>query len=106
MNTSDTPIVMEVVTDPEEIARAKAQHARFRRNSDWLQDHIAEVYSQHRGQCICVAGQQLFVAPTAEAAVKLAREAHPEDDGFLMRYIPKEKMERIYAPQWAVAPVR
>jgi hypothetical protein len=97
-----TPLVMYEVTDPEELAKAEAQRKRFRKNSDWLQAHIPEVYSQHRGRCICVAGQELFVADTGPEVVALARKAHPEDDGFLLRYIPKEKMERIYGHLRAV----
>ena len=31
-----SPIVMEEVTDPEELAKARAQRERFDRNSAWL----------------------------------------------------------------------
>jgi hypothetical protein len=91
-----TPLVMIEVTDPEELAKANAQSERFQKNSDWLQAHIPEVYAQHRGKCICVAGQELFVADTAPEVIAMARQAHPEDDGFLLRYIARVKMERIY----------
>jgi len=94
---SDSPLVMFEVTDPEELAKAEAQRKLFRKNSDWLQAHIPEVYSQHRGKCICVAGEELFVADTALEAIAQAKKAHPEDNGYLMRYIHREKMERIYA---------
>lgn len=100
-----TPLVMYEVTDPEELAKVAAQRQRFRNNSDWLQSHIPEVYAQHRGRCICVAGQEFFVADTGPEAVALARQAHPEDDGLLLRYIPKVKMERVYAHSRAVAGV-
>src|SRR5687767_11641781 len=85
------------VTDPAELARAKARRARFDRNSAWLQGHIPEVYSRHRGKCICVAGEEVFVADTPTAAWALGTAAHPEDDGRFIRYIPREKMARIYA---------
>jgi hypothetical protein len=62
-----------------------------------LQAHIPEVYSRYRGKCICVAGEELFVAETPEEVIAMAEAAHPEDDGSLIRYIPKEKMARIYA---------
>lgn len=100
-----TPLVMYEVTDPEEIAKANAQRERFRKNSDWLQEHVPEIYGQHRGKCICVAGQELFVADSGPEVIALARKAHPEDDGLLLRQIPREKMERIYANSRAVAPV-
>lgn len=90
-------IVVEEVTDPDELAKAHAQFERFDRNADWLQAHIPEVYSTHRGKCICVAGQELFVADTPCEVIALAKAAHPEDDGYLVRYIPLEKMARIYA---------
>ncbi len=45
-----TQIVMEEVTDPVELARARAQRERFDRNSAWFQAHAAEVYSRHRGK--------------------------------------------------------
>jgi hypothetical protein len=99
------PIVMEVVTDPTEIAAFRARQERFNRNSDWLQAHAHEVYSRHRGKFICVAGQELFVADTVHEALARAKAAHPEDDGALTRYIPKEKGLRIYAHRRLLAPL-
>src|SRR5437879_1966093 len=89
--------VMYEVTDPVELAKAEELRKKFRKNSDWLQAHIPEVYSQHRGKCICIDGQELFVADTALEVIALAKKAHPEDNGYLMRYIPRGKMARIYA---------
>src|SRR5438128_6789095 len=97
-----TPLVMVEVTDPVEIVKIRAQRERFRKNSDWLQAHVPQVYAQHRGKYICVAGQELFVADTAPQVVAMARKAHPEDDGLLLRHIPREKMERVYAHSGAV----
>src|SRR5262245_22383038 len=85
------PVTMEIVTDPEELARARAQDERFQRNSDWLQAHVPEVYWQHRGRFIGVAGQELFVADTPEEVLALAKAAHPDDDGLLTRYIRRER---------------
>jgi hypothetical protein len=92
-----TEIIMEEVTDPEELDRARRQRERFDLNADWLQQHAAEVYPQHRGKFICIAGQELFVADTAEEVIAQATAAHPEDDGWFTHYIPKEKLARIYA---------
>ena len=97
MKFGQTAVVMEEVTDAEEIARARSQRELFDRNAAWLQGHVSGVYSQHRGKCICVAGEELFVAETAKEAIALARAAHPEDEGWFTRYIPKEKVARIYA---------
>src|SRR5262245_26477044 len=92
-------IVMEEVTDPEELAKARVQDECFERNSAWLQAHVAEVYTRYRGKCICVAGEELFVADTPREVIALADAAHPEDNGKLFRYIPTEKVARVYADQ-------
>ncbi|ETX05001.1 hypothetical protein [Candidatus Entotheonella palauensis] len=97
MVNKPTRITMEKITNPEEIAKAQAQRKRFDRNSAWLQAHITEVYTRYRGKCICVAGQELFAADSPEEVLALATTAHPEDDGRLLRYIPREKIARIYA---------
>jgi hypothetical protein len=98
MTNSEARIVVEEVTDAEENAAARARRERFERNSAWLQSHAAEVYAGHRGKCICVAGEELFVAASPEEVLAQARATHPEDNGsILIRYIPREKMARIYA---------
>jgi hypothetical protein len=88
---------MEEVTDPVELAEARARREQFDRNSAWLETHASEVYSKHRGKCICIAGGELFVADTAREALAKATAAHPEDKGSFVRYIPKQKVPRIYA---------
>jgi len=90
-------ITMEEVTDPEELAKARAQHERFDRNWAWFQAHTSEVYARYRGKCICIAGEELFVADTPEEVLALATAAHPKDDGRFVHYIPREKAARIYA---------
>ena len=97
MKNGEYPIVMEEVTDPIEIAAAKKRRAQFARNAAWLQSHAGEIYPRYRGQCICIAGEELFVAGTPEVAVALAAAAHPEDNGCFVRYIPKEMIPRVYA---------
>ncbi len=92
-----TPLVMYEVTDPEELARANAQRERFAKNLAWLEPRVPQIYAQNRGKYIVVAGQELFVADSITEAIAQARKAHPDDDGFLHRYIPRVKMERIYA---------
>jgi hypothetical protein len=91
------PIIIEEVTDPVELAKARVQWERFDRNTAWLQAHASEIYPNHRGKCICIAGEELFVADTPEEVLALAKAAHPEDDGFFLHYIPREKVARIYA---------
>ena len=97
MGNTQVPLVMEEITDPEELAKARAQRERFDRNTAWLQAHATEIYRIYRGKCICVAGEELFAADTPEQALALAATAHPEDDGSFLRYIPREKIDRVYA---------
>ena len=97
MTEKPAQIVMEEVTDPVELAKARAQRQRFDHNAAWLQAHASEVYPYYRGKYICIAGEELFVADTPEEVLALAKAAHPEDDGFFLHYIPREKVARIYA---------
>lgn len=55
------PVGIEEVTDPVEIAKAQAQRKRDR-SSAWLQAHGPEICARHRGKCVCVAGEETFVA--------------------------------------------
>src|ERR1022692_1207886 len=96
IRNNQTSVFMEEVTDPNELAKAELQDRRFERNWAWFEAHAAEIYAQHRGKCLCIAGQQLFVANTPEEAISLAMAAHPEDDGRFTRYIPLERTFRIY----------
>jgi hypothetical protein len=89
------PITMEVMTDPEQIEKARQMFEHFDRNAAWLQEHAHEVYSQNRGKYFCIAGQELFVADTVDAAIAAARAKHPDDKGYFFRFIPLEKRIRI-----------
>jgi hypothetical protein len=92
-----TTIQMQDVTDVDELAKARMQREQFDRNSVWLQRNIVDIYAKHRGKCICVAGQEVFVADTTGEAIAQATAVHPDDEGWFTRYIPKEKVARIYA---------
>jgi hypothetical protein len=106
MAENESRIVMEEVTDPVQLAEARARRDRFDRNWAWFEAHIPELYEAHRGKCLCVSGEELFVADTPEEVLALARAAHPEDDGRFTLYVPRERMTRIYAHQWRVAALR
>jgi hypothetical protein len=90
-------VLMEEVTDASEIAAAQRQRERFDRNFAWLQAHSQDIYSRHRGSCVCIAGEEPFVADSPEQALALGRAAHPEDNGSFVQYIPREHFARIYA---------
>jgi hypothetical protein len=89
-------IVMEIVTDPEELAKARAQDERFERNLAWFKEHAPEIFRTYRGKTVCIAGQELFVGDTPGEARAKAEAAHPEDDGRFGWTIPRERLERIY----------
>jgi hypothetical protein len=92
-------VIMEEVTDPAELAQARAQRERFDRNWAWFKARATEVYERFRGQCVVIAGEEIFAANEPEAAWVLAKAAHPEDDGGFITYVPHEKMARIYGYQ-------
>ena len=96
MNHSSCIEVLEV-TDENDMANADRRRAQFDRNSAWLQKNISSVYANNRGQCICVAGQEAFAADTAAEAITMATAAHPDEEGWFTRYIPLEKVPRVYA---------
>ena len=96
---------MEIVTDPQENAQARELQRQFVANVAWLEAHAAEVYS-HRGQHICIAGRELFVADSLDDVLAQAAAAHPADQGCYVRYIPREKVPRIYGNQRHLAHLR
>ncbi len=97
MGTQYKKIVMQELTDSGELAKARKLREQFDRNSQWLQSHIADVYTEYRGKCICIAGQEAFIADTIDKAIALATATHPEDEGWFTRYIPLERIARVYA---------
>ena len=93
------PVVMEEVTNLDEINRSRTRRARFDRNWAWFGQRAAEVYRTHRGKIICVAGEQLFAGDTAAEVVAAAEAVHPDVDGRFTLIIPHEPLERVYAAQ-------
>lgn len=87
---------MEEVTDAVELAKFSVRQAQMDRNWAWFEKHAEEIYRAHRGKFLCIAGAELFVGDTSEEVMALAAAAHPEDDGRFTRYIPKERLARIY----------
>ena len=90
-------IVMEEVTDPGELNKARVQDEGFERNFAWFRAHANETFAQNRGKYIGIAGQRLFIADTPDEVFAETKRAYPEDDGRFIHYIPKEKLARIYA---------
>jgi hypothetical protein len=99
-NDLQPKFIIEEVTEPQEIARAKAQDERHRRNSDWLQAHWSDVLPQARGKFLAVAGQEPFIADTPEEAWAWVDATHPEDNGAIVQYVRTDTGPRIYANHW------
>src|SRR5215510_15369926 len=96
MSLNKLKVVIEDVTDPAELAQAQAQRERFDRNWAWFKARATEVYERFRGQCLVIAGEEIFTADEPEAAWALAKAAHPEDDGGFIIYVPCEQAARTY----------
>ena len=73
--TKENPITMEIMTDPVELAKAKVRDELFQRNLSWFQVHAPEIYVAHRGKCICISGEELFVADSPNEVLALAKAA-------------------------------
>jgi hypothetical protein len=99
MSLEKLKVVMEEVIDPAELAQAHAQRERFDRNWAWFKAQAMEIYERFRGQCLVIAGEEIFAAGKPEEAWASAKAAHPEDDGSFIIYVPREKMARIYGYQ-------
>jgi hypothetical protein len=93
------PTILEELTDPQLIARSQAQHERAHQNSDWLQSHWSQLLPRAYAKHVAVAGQEAFIAETAEAALALARAAHPDDDGVFVQYVLPPQGPRLYGNQ-------
>jgi hypothetical protein len=81
----------------EERSRRDAQMQRFERNLTWYSVHSQDIETANRGKTVCVAGEELFVGHDTDEVLSMARAAHPEDNGFFLRYIPRTPAIRIYA---------
>ncbi|GEM_PF-1744565 len=81
-NTSARPpLEMSIVDDPIECADHTRIREIFDRNYEWHEHHRDAIARVGVGQCVCIAGQRLFVAPSAREVLEMARQAHPEEDG-------------------------
>jgi hypothetical protein len=105
MITKSNQIVVEEVTDPNELTRGRSRQQQFERNLAWFRPHAAAIYAAHRGKHICISERELFVAESAPDVLLLARQAHPNDEGRFTLYIPQEAIERINTTQRSLVPL-
>jgi hypothetical protein len=75
----------------------RARQERARRNSQWLQTHWDELLPQAVGKFVAVAGEEAFVAETAQQAWAWAAEKHPEDDTATVQYVSPRQGLKVYA---------
>lgn len=68
------------------------------RNVVWFGEHAEElgVFKLYRGRFVGASGGELFVGDSRAEVERLAREKYPDDVPYI-RYIPREKLNRIYA---------
>ena len=99
-------LILEEVNDPAEAARHRAHLEAFRRNSDWLENHWADLLPQVRGKHLAIAAQEAFIADSPDDAWAWIKSKHPDDIGSFVRYVIPEKGRRIYARRWQMDGMR
>jgi hypothetical protein len=89
------PLIIEDEEMTPEFARAWESATR---NRMWFNDHVIEleVYKQYRGKYVASAAGELLVADTPEEIDRLLLEKYPDEVAHV-RYIQREKLDRIYA---------
>ncbi len=96
-------MTIEEIDDPARSAEQIGQMGQFARNSRWLEEHWAELLPQACGQFVAVAGQQAFLANSADEAWAWAARIHPEDQAPLVQYVKPSNGPRCYAHLWRLA---
>lgn len=88
-------IIIEEKPMTPEMARLFEQ---ARRNLRWFSDHAEElgIFKLYRGRFVAVSGGELFVGDSRAEVDRMAREKHPDELPHI-RFIPLEKLSRIYA---------
>ena len=90
-------MVMEIITDPDRIAKFNAHRDRYEKNSRWWQAHMQEFLPRVEGKHVAIAGEEVFIADTPQEAIAMAEAVHPDDDGSFCRYVRPNGGPRIYA---------
>ena len=104
MNNSN--FIVSSIDEPAGVAEVRARNERGRRNLTWLEGHWADFLPQARGRFVAVAGEDGYVADSAEEAWAWAKKTHPEDDGAIVQFVRSDEGPRIYANRRHLAHVR
>lgn len=88
-------VIIEEHEMTPELARMFEQ---ARRNLRWFSENAErlEVFKRCRGRYVAASGGELFVGDSRAEVERLAREKYPDEMPHI-RYIPREKLSRIYA---------
>jgi hypothetical protein len=91
----DVQLGVPPVGNEGEVIRAREERAR--KNSQWLQTHWDQLLPQALGKFLAVAGEEAFIADTAQQAWAAAAQKHPEDDTATVQYVSPRSGPRVYA---------
>ena len=64
MTIHSPTVTVEMVTDPEDRARARTHREQFDRNFAWFEPRAAEIYAAHLGKHLCDVLNALGVIPS------------------------------------------
>ncbi len=87
---NENPVTLEVEEAPAVNGLDLAHERRLKKNLDWLNARWDDLLPRTRGKFVAVAGQEVFIADTYQAAMDLARAAHPDDDAAWVQRVPEE----------------
>ncbi len=91
------PLTIEFGPPPANPEKILARMERGRRNDAWIQAHWGDFLPQGLGKHLAVAGEEGFLADSAEEAWEWARRTHPEDDSATVQYLNPYQGPKIYA---------
>lgn len=93
-----TRTITELVSTPEERAKALAEVAEFKKNVAWFGNHAKEIRDAHSGKFICVVAQELFVGDDPVEVIARAKAARPAlTGGFFSMRLSTHRGPKIYA---------
>jgi hypothetical protein len=99
-NSSDMVVEFSGPPTGVEAEATRAREERARKNSQWLQTHWDQLLPQALGRFVVVAGEEAFIAETAQQAWAWAAQHHPHDDTAIVQYVNPRPGLKVYAYRW------